>query len=165
MRNAPSASRRTYGGIKADQTLFSRLSSFFLERGTQYRCSSLGKSKTSFFHTKLTGSEAPLVPPFVYTWFCFFALVLVRISKDSIFVFRDIYFIFLSALFTGPDFVYLFIEITIYSYKGIEWWKDDSRREGYMNSLILIVNQKFFVFVFTIRGLDEWFIDFWFIWV
>lgn len=162
MRNAPSASRRTYGGIKADQTLFSRLSSFFLERGTQYRCSSLGKSKTSFFHTKLTGSEAPLVPPFVYTWYCFFALVLVRISKDSIFVFRDIYFIFLSALFTGPDFVYLFIEITIYSYKGIEWWKD-SRREGYMNSLILIVSQRFFVF--TIRGLDEWFIDFWFIWV
>lgn len=79
----------------------------------------------------------------------------VRISKDSIFVFRDIYFIFLSALFTGPDFVYLFIEITIYSYKGIEWWKDDSRREEYMNSLILIVSQRFFVFVFTIRGLDE----------
>lgn len=121
MRNAPSASRRTYGGIKADQTLFSRLSSFFLLRGTQYRCSSLRKSKTSFFHTKLTGSEAPLVP-FVYIWFCFFALMLVRISKgSSIFVFHDVYFIFLFALFIGPDFVYFFIEITIYSYRGIEW--------------------------------------------
>lgn len=71
--------------------------------------------------------------------------MLVRISKDSIFVFCDIYFIFLSALFTGPDFVYLFIEIIIYSYKGIKWvfsWKNNSRREGCMNNLIFIIVSK-----------------------
>lgn len=138
MRNAPSASRRTYGGIKADQTLFSRLSSFFLERGTQYRCSFLGKSKTSFFYAKLTGSEAPLVPSFVYTWFCFFMLVLE--FRKAVSLYSVIYI-----LYFFPHYLLLQI-LCIYSqkfsYKYIVFQLkslDNFRREECMNGLIFIV--------------------------
>lgn len=146
MRNAPSASRRTYGGIKADQTLFSRLLFFLFPR--ERRTVSVfffRKIENELLPHEINGVRDAFNSTFCLYMILFLCAMLVRISKGSIFVFCDIYFIFLSALFTGPDFVYLFIEIIIYSYKGIKWvfsWKDNSRREGCMNNLIFIIVSK-----------------------